>query len=248
MAFDAEKPLWESKVFRQWPITHGAIAELYNGGFAFQLAGWNHGTLEFFDQATHFGYVLTGQATLEGESGRFDVQSGMYFCQPGGGSIRGKGSGIVVSQYNYRGLFHLGGPIESSGRLQYMDGCSDTLLIPPVVLGDGCLNLLHLPPHTNQTAHTHPSFRCGVIVSGYGQCLVDQSELPLESGNIFVIEEDGLHSFRTQNEALLVIAFHPDSDFGPRNDDHPMVNRTIIDGVSASKRSPTSRRTEQTSP
>jgi hypothetical protein len=32
-----------------------------------------------------------------------------------------------------------------------------------------------------------------------------------------------------------VIAWHPDSDFGPEDDDHPMVNRTIVDGVSAAK-------------
>lgn len=32
-----------------------------------------------------------------------------------------------------------------------------------------------------------------------------------------------------------VIAYHPDSDFGPQDEDHPMVNRTIVDGVSASK-------------
>jgi len=25
-----------------------------------------------------------------------------------------------------------------------------------------------------------------------------------------------------------VIAWHPDSDFGPRDDDHPMINRTLI--------------------
>jgi hypothetical protein len=32
-----------------------------------------------------------------------------------------------------------------------------------------------------------------------------------------------------------IVAFHPDSDFGPMHDDHPMINRTIIDGISASK-------------
>ena len=30
---------------------------------------------------------------------------------------------------------------------------------------------------------------------------------------------------------MCVIAYHPDSDFGPTDDDHPMVNRTIVDGV-----------------
>ena len=32
-----------------------------------------------------------------------------------------------------------------------------------------------------------------------------------------------------------MIAFHPDSDFGPAPEDHPMINRTMVDGVSASR-------------
>ena len=30
-----------------------------------------------------------------------------------------------------------------------------------------------------------------------------------------------------------VVAYHPDSDTGPTHDDHPMLNRTIVEGVSA---------------
>ncbi len=37
-----------------------------------------------------------------------------------------------------------------------------------------------------------------------------------------------LLSFFTRDEALDVVAWHPDSDFGPRDDDHPMTNRTVI--------------------
>jgi hypothetical protein len=47
-------------------------------------------------------------------------------------------------------------------------------------------------------------------------------------GLAFVIPADSLHSFTTENEALRVIAYHPDSDFGPTHEDHPMVNRTIL--------------------
>ena len=32
---------------------------------------------------------------------------------------------------------------------------------------------------------------------------------------------------------MAVIAYHPDSDFGPTHEVHPMINRTIVDGVSA---------------
>jgi hypothetical protein len=44
----------------------------------------------------------------------------------------------------------------------------------------------------------------------------------------WAIEEGCAHSFATQGAALDVIAWHPDSDFGPRDEDHPMVNRTIL--------------------
>ena len=43
-----------------------------------------------------------------------------------------------------------------------------------------------------------------------------------------------LHSFFTTDSSLDVIAWHPDSDFGPTHDDHPMVNLTLVDGISAS--------------
>ena len=36
------------------------------------------------------------------------------------------------------------------------------------------------------------------------------------------------------DEALRVIAYHPDTDTGPTHTDHPMINRTYIEGRSAS--------------
>ena len=38
---------------------------------------------------------------------------------------------------------------------------------------------------------------------------------------------------KLKNESLRVVAFHPDSDFGPEHDFHPMINKTIVDGTSA---------------
>lgn len=48
-----------------------------------------------------------------------------------------------------------------------------------------------------------------------------------------MIPTDGQHSFFTDDSEMDVIAYHPDSDTGPTHDDHPMINRTIVDGVSA---------------
>ena len=47
--------------------------------------------------------------------------------------------------------FQVGGPIEAMGRLRYIDGCTDSLLIPPWRRGEACLNHLHIPPGVEQT-------------------------------------------------------------------------------------------------
>lgn len=155
---------------------------------------------------------------------------------------------IIIERLNYNGVFLLGGPIEEKGRLKYIDGCTDSLLIPPVKLGDPCFNHLHFPAGINQTMHTHPSMRVGIVVKGHGECVTPFGDVPLFPGQIFIIHEEtgiyatgydtkqylrGSHCFRTFDGTMDVIAYHPDSDFGPQDEDHPMLNRTIVDGVSA---------------
>lgn len=183
--------------------------------------------------ATHYGFIASGEATIDHGNREDVLDAGMYFCVPGQAKMVGRGTGFVASRLGYQGLFQLGGPIESTGRLTYIDGCRDTLLIGPTLLGDPCLNLLHIPPNTQQTQHTHPTERLGMIAAGRGICRTPDEDLPLEPGRLFSIPAGGVHSFHTQEEPLLVIAWHPDSDFGPTNEDHPMINRTMIDGVSA---------------
>ncbi|MCD8535797.1 MAG: AraC family ligand binding domain-containing protein [Verrucomicrobia bacterium] len=138
---------------------------------------------------------------------------------------------VFVSGYS--ALNTIGGPIERSGRLRYIDGCTDSLIIPPVLKGDPCLNVLYFPPGIQQTFHTHPSCRIGVVLSGKGTCHHHQSESPLIPGTHFMIPAHGLHRFSTGKNRLVVAAFHPDSDFGPEHDFHPMVNKTLVDGLSA---------------
>ena len=208
--------------------------ELAHDQQCFLVRSWNASTLELEADATHFGFGIEQTASLEGAAGLFTLADRMYFALPGAGRVAGSGSGLVISQFGYRGLFMIGGPIESRGRLRYIDSCSDTLLISPIVQGEACLNYLHIPPHTPQTAHTHPSFRVGLIVGGRGICRTPSGDTELSPGMAFVIPAAGLHSFHTEDDSLDVIAFHPDSDFGPTHDDHPMVNRTIISGISAS--------------
>ena len=183
-----------------------------------------------FEFGTTYGFVQRGPAVLVVDDATYPLATGQYFSVPGRATVRAddpRAAIIGVSQQAVDGFFQLGGPIEARGRLRYIDGCTDSLLVPPVVRGDPCLNLLHIPPGTEQSAHTHPSFRAGIIAAGRGRCIIGAGAIPLEAGLLFVIPEGVVHSFHTTDEALSVIAFHPDSDFGPTHETHPMINRTI---------------------
>jgi len=196
-----------------------------------RVAVWEDSWLELDDSGTHFGFVQSGRVTLTTANGTFEMHAGMYFAIPGPAELESAGCGFVVTRLGYRGFFQIGGPIEETGRLKYIDGCTDSLLISPVLKGDPCLNFLHIPAGTDQTAHTHPSLRIGMITGGKGFCRTDEGDVPLYPGLFFIIPTGGLHSFHTQDRELQIIAWHPDSDFGPTHEKHPMLNRTIVNGA-----------------
>ncbi len=221
--------------FTSFPPTHGVLADMRNDAFPTSLSGWLNDILELPLGATHFGFVHEGDTTVSCNSGQFKLSAGMYFCVPGNGAVSGNSKGIVISRHGYDGFFQVGGPAEETGRLNYIDGCTDSLLVAPILMGDPCLNLLCFPPGINQTPHTHPSMRVGLVVSGRGNCVTADKMIPLVPGQIFIIHAHQLHSFTTQDLPMRVIAYHPDSDFGATNEDHPMINRTIVNGVSASE-------------
>ncbi|HJL15343.1 MAG TPA: cupin domain-containing protein [Sandaracinaceae bacterium LLY-WYZ-13_1] len=184
---------------------------------------------------THFGYVLDGDAlTLTLDDGRrYPLYPRTTFCVPEPGAVEGAGRVLVLSRLGFRGAFTLGGPVEPWGRLRYIDGCTDTVLVPPVKLGDPCLNALYFPAHTEQTQHTHPSLRAGVVIDGRGVCKTPGGDHALAPGKVFLLPPECWHAFHTADgdrdrAALTVLAFHPDSDFGPTDDDHPMLNRTYV--------------------
>lgn len=72
--------------------------------------------------------------------------------------------------------------------MAYIDGCSDTLLISPLMFGDPCFNHLHFPKGIKQTLHTHPSGRAGLIVRGRGWCLLPASSIPGAAGNVAAVD------------------------------------------------------------
>ncbi len=221
------------KSFIDYPLAHGLLVDMINDQFPTQLLGYTGDNLQLSDGATYLGYVYDGSLVLEHESGEFTLGPGMYFSAPGETILSGEAKGIIISCLNFNGFFNIGGPVESQGRLKYIDGCTDSLLIPPVMMGDSCLNLLYFPAGINQTQHTHPSMRVGIVIRGKGECITPEGKIPLLPGVVFVIPADSLHSFHTDSSEMSVIAYHPDSDFGPTHESHPMINRTIVNGTPA---------------
>jgi len=182
-----------------------------------------------------FGYVTEGNVAITDRHGITHLKKGEYFVVPApAGFTFTPGTRVVaIHSAPFTPLRTFGGPIEPKGRLRYIDGCSDSLIIAPPKFEDPCLNLLHFPPGIHQTAHTHPSIRCGAIANGAGYCIDgDGTKLDLLPGMIWIIPQGVVHSFHTADsgQELNVIAYHPDTDHGPEDETHPMLNRTWVDG------------------
>lgn len=226
------------KNFLLLPLENRLLYEYSDGHFTTRVYGFIPDTvLELPEGYTHFGVVVEGSIVLKHSERERPLRQGDFFSVIGPAVIKSHGLGMVNSAKDYRGFNAFGGPIEEKGRLRYIDGCTDTLLVPPVRKGDPCLNHLHFPPGIIQTPHTHPSVRTGIVYRGRGECVVPHEEtkqVELAPGYAFVIKTGTTHSFNTHGESMDVIAFHPDSDTGMTDEDHPMINRTMVGGVSAS--------------
>ena len=182
--------------------------------------------------STVYGYVLKG--TLEFENGN-NVQSGQYFSlwsQTTSDIKLIDAEAVFFVRYGFKGQNVIGGPLEESGRLCYIDTCSDSLLVYPPRMGDPSLNALYFPTGVDQSFHIHPSIRFGVVAHGSGvSCVKNKGEvreIPLRPGDMFCLEERETHRFRTLDSEMVVIAFHPDGDWGPTDHNHTMLNRTYV--------------------
>lgn len=177
--------------------------------------------------------LAAGDLDLTLPMGPLRLRSGMFCVAPEGVGIGcgvgiEGGAGLAIVVTGYRGVFQVGGPPEARGRLRYIDGCTDTLLVCPPRLGEACLNHLHIPAGTLQSAHVHTTDRIGVIARGHGTCHTHSGEHALAPGLGWWIPAGVRHHFATGLASLDVLAWHPDSDFGPTDGDHPMVNRTLV--------------------
>lgn len=122
------------------------------------------------------------------------------------------------------------GLAENIGRLSHIDGSSNTLLVYPPRSGNPSLNFLYLPLNIEQDFHSFPTLRMGCVVNGKGYATLKGEEKELSPGSIFCLEPQELHRFRTENSDMRIIAYQPDSDWGPADENHTTLNKTYLAG------------------
>ncbi len=141
---------------------------------------------------TVFGYVFDGVVEYRRMDRLKRIFAGSFFSADSrffvDDKLRVFGRSFIsmmpgIRGHSIEGLLDLKGP----GFVRYIDGCTDSLLICPPKLGEPCLNALYFPPNTVQTFHTHPSFRAGIVASGYGTASLQSSEQSLNVGDCFYI-------------------------------------------------------------
>lgn len=116
------------------------------------------------------------------------------------------------------------------GNLSYMDGGTNTTAVNPGRLGLPVINYVHFPAGMEQTLHTHPSQRIGLILSGKGLIELDKGVMfPIKEGDCFVMERNVLHNFMcNQGEDVTLFVFSPDSGTGPTDEINPLKVRTYV--------------------
>jgi hypothetical protein len=205
------------------PLSESLCCELLNA---------DRGKLQVAAGDSIYGYAISGVVQIDNQL----VAESQYFSWT---SQSSKPLTVVVEQRawliirrGFRAQNIMGSDIESRGRLVYIDGCSDSLLIYPPRLGDPSLNLLVFPPCIDQTFHIHPSLRMGLVLDGEGTAEQEFqgkiTETALTPGTVFYLPTLERHRFRTTNSAMRVLAFHADGDWGPTDHNHTMLNRTYL--------------------
>jgi uncharacterized RmlC-like cupin family protein len=119
---------------------------------------------------------------------------------------------------------------ESIVNLPYINGCSSQQIFPPVRPGDPTLQLLYLPKGTSEQAHhIHSTVRVVKVISGSGysvQGMTDEVKVPLNPGDVLVLDKMTPHHFVTEDDYLLVAPIHVYSSTALEKN-HPMRNGTF---------------------
>jgi quercetin dioxygenase-like cupin family protein len=198
---------------------------------------WGETGLDLKGGSSHLGYVLTGDILLTRATGEsYALQAGQYFCLPEAGRISGADSrGLIISCDRFQGCFQIGGAAHPIGRLHHLHGGNLNLLLPPIYVEDPCLLALHFPAQIGQDMHYHESDRIVTLLAGNGgYCdTPSQGRTYLQPGQTYRIPAKVAHRLVSEEEDLHLLIFHPNSSIGFSDRNHPMLRRTMVEGVSA---------------
>jgi len=143
----------------------------------------------------------------------------------------GKGTAVVIEYMGLRLLesrYYVQDKL-GQGNLSYMDGGTNTTAVNPGRLGDPVINYVHFPAGMQQTLHTHPSHRVGMVLKGRGLVELNDSEFPLEQGDVFFMQRNVLHNFMCPyDKDVVLFVFAPDSGTGPTDEVNPLKIRTYV--------------------
>ena len=188
--------------------------------------------IDTVDETGHFKFIMANNAKCHTEdftvSGCFAVATNKKITLS---KTDDTGKIVIINALGFNGLddkVTILNDINTLGHLSYIDGCSNSNIIDPPRNGDPCVNYLFIPKNTNQTFHTHPSVRIILILSGQGVCSLKDTEIPLIPGQVYNLPRHTIHKFKTTDNSLSVMVFHPDSDSGPIDEANPMKSRTYV--------------------
>jgi quercetin dioxygenase-like cupin family protein len=186
-----------------------------------------------FDSTMGTWYIMLQNASYYSDSVKFENVNAAFAVNNHFTIKCGSGTAAVIK---YPGL-HL---LESRyyvqnnldmGNLSYIDGGTNTTAVNPGRLGDPVVNYVHFPAGMEQTLHTHPSHRVGIVLKGRGQVLLDYSQVfPLKPGDVFFLQRNTLHNFMCpyKDEDVVLFVFAPDSGTGPTDEVNPLKIRTYV--------------------
>jgi quercetin dioxygenase-like cupin family protein len=223
--------------FEKFSIDQGIDMDFFDQSFLCQIRSWSGGSLELSVGNAYYGFVFEGPTILKTTKGSFELQTGMFFSISDCAYIIG-GRGLVYVRKNFACSFSFGGEKGVPGQLRYIGGSTASVLIHPEIRGFPILNLLCIPPRTNQAMHVHPDIRLGFVYKGLGYCFIPnidgrvglefEQRIPLRPGDIFHIPRDGKHRFFTESEHLVLVPWHAHSNDGVNDDQHYMLDRSIV--------------------
>ena len=115
--------------------------------------------------------------------------------------------------------------------LPYINGCSTKQLINSVRLGDPTWQMLYMPPYTSeQQHHIHSTTRIVYVYKGRGTSHIgisdnNMKDIPLQEGDVLILDKMIPHHFSTDSEDLIVLPLHIFTSTG-NEFNHPMYNGT----------------------